>query len=132
MSSKTGSESRSATARNVFGEALHLCCSTPITGYYRDGFCHTGPTDFGVHTVCAVVTNEFLEFSKSQGNDLMRSAPEYGFPGLKEGDRWCLCVSRWKEAFDVGKAPGVVLAATHEQALKTVTMEQLNMHAVEL
>eukprot|EP00178_Gracilaria_changii_P023733 TRINITY_DN71737_c0_g1_i1.p2 TRINITY_DN71737_c0_g1~~TRINITY_DN71737_c0_g1_i1.p2 ORF type:complete len:180 (+),score=27.13 TRINITY_DN71737_c0_g1_i1:177-716(+) len=122
---------RSDSALNVLGEQLQLCCSSPLTGFYRDGFCHTGASDSGVHTVCAVVTDEFLQYSRARGNDLMSAAPQFGFPGLKHGDRWCLCVSRWKEALEAGVAPPVVLAATHERALSVVTIEQLRAHAVD-
>lgn len=122
---------RSDSALNVLGEQLELCCSSPRTGYFRDGFCHTGAQDVGVHTVCAVVTDAFLRYSREQGNDLMSAAAQFGFPGLRDGDRWCLCVSRWKEALDAGVAPPVVLAATHERALSVVTLEQLRAHAVD-
>lgn len=121
----------STGAKNVVGGALEVCCTSPRTGFYRDGFCHTGAGDHGLHTVCAVVTDEFLQYSKARGNDLTRAAPAYGFPGLKHGDRWCLCAARWKEAFDAGKAPPVVLAATHERALGVVSIEELRLHAVE-
>lgn len=121
----------STTAKNVLGGPLELCCTSPKTGYYRDGFCHTGPTDMGVHTVCAIVTDDFLNYSRDQGNDLITPRPQYQFPGLKNGDRWCLCVSRWKEAFEAGVAPSVVLAATHEHALQIVNIEQLRIHAAE-
>lgn len=122
---------RSDSALNVLGEPLQLCCSAPRTGYFRDGFCHTGPQDAGVHTVCAIVTDAFLRFSRERGNDLMSPAPRFGFPGLRDGDRWCLCVSRWKEALDAGVAPPVVLAATHQRALTVVTLQQLSAHAVD-
>jgi len=111
---------------------LDTCGNEPKTGFYRDGCCHTGPDDRGKHTVCAQVTQAFLEFSLERGNDLMTPAPEYGFPGLKPGDRWCLCVSRWKEALDAGVAPPVVIAATHENALQDVTYEELARHAIDL
>lgn len=115
---------------NVLGGTLKGCCREPLTGYYRDGYCRTGPGDHGVHVVCAVVTAEFLAFSRSRGNDLTSPAPEYGFPGLEPGDRWCLCVSRWKEAYDAGCAPGVVLEATAASALEFVDLEMLKEHAV--
>lgn len=118
-------------AKNVLGEPLQLCCKNPKTGFYRDGFCHTGPDDMGVHVVCAQMTDEFLNFTKSQGNDLSTPVPAFGFPGLKAGDRWCLCASRWKEAYDAGVAPPVVLAATHEKALQIVSMDQLVSHEFE-
>lgn len=112
-------------AKNVFGEKITLCSENPLTGFYRDGCCDTGPEDRGNHMVCAIMTEEFLEFSKSMGNDLSTPLPQYNFPGLAPGDRWCLCVMRWKEAFDAGKAPKVVLEATNEKALDFVTMEEL-------
>ncbi|MEP7154288.1 MAG: DUF2237 domain-containing protein [Betaproteobacteria bacterium] len=121
---------KSTTAKNVLGGALESCCMSPMTGYMRDGFCHTGPLDRASHTVCAQMTNEFLMFSRSTGNDLMTPRPEYEFPGLKAGDRWCLCVSRWEEAFLAGVAPPVVLEATHELALEVVELNELQAHAV--
>lgn len=111
--------------KNVLGQPLVSCGKDPLTGYYRDGFCATGPEDTGVHVVCAQMTLEFLEFSKSRGNDLMTSQPASGFKGLKAGDRWCLCASRWKEAFNKNLAPPVILESTHENALKIVTLENL-------
>lgn len=114
---------------NVFGEPLECCCSDPLTGFYRDGFCHTGPGDVGLHTVCVVVTDEFLQFSRSRGNDLLTPAPEYQFPGLRAGDKWCLCVTRWMEAFEENRAPKVVLAATHASALEFVNLADLQAHA---
>lgn len=115
-------------AKNVLGEPLQLCCNNPKTGFYRDGYCHTGPDDAGVHVVCAHMTDEFLEFTKSKGNDLSSPIPAFGFPGLKAGDRWCLCVSRWKEAREAGVAPPVLLSATHEKALQIVSLDQLISH----
>jgi hypothetical protein len=117
-------------ARNVLGGELQSCCRSPITGYYRDGFCSTGAGDVGIHVVCAQLTQEFLEFSKAQGNDLITPMPLYDFPGLKPGDRWCLCASRWKEALDAGVAPPVVLDATHAAALEYVSLSDLKQHAV--
>lgn len=119
-------------ARNVLGETLQACSMAPMTGFYRDGCCNTGPDDFGVHTVCAVMTREFLEFSRRRGNDLTTPAPQFGFPGLKPGDRWCLCASRWKEALDAGMAPRVVLAATHEATLEFVSLDELKKYAIDL
>lgn len=116
---------------NVLGTELAICCTSPMTGFYRDGFCSTGANDQGVHVVCAEVTEAFLAFTKSQGNDLSTPAPMYGFPGLKPGDKWCLCASRWKEAFDAGVAPPVDLAATHARALEYVTLDELKQHALE-
>ncbi|MGD1859798.1 MAG: DUF2237 family protein [Leptolyngbyaceae cyanobacterium] len=117
-------------AKNILGGALESCSTNPMTGFYRDGCCHTGAGDVGVHVVCAQLTEEFLSYTKAQGNDLSTPQPMYNFPGLKPGDRWCLCASRWKEAYDDGVAPPVVLAATHEAALKVVTLETLQQHAV--
>jgi hypothetical protein len=117
-----------SSARNVFGAPLACCCTSPLTGFNRDGYCHTGPHDLGSHTVCAEMTAAFLDFSRRHGNDLVTPRPEFGFPGLRPGDRWCLCVSRWKEAFEAGVAPPVLLAATHEKALEVVTLEQLQAH----
>lgn len=111
--------------KNVFGEKLEVCSTEPMTGYYRDGCCNTDTRDAGHHSVCAVMTDEFLEFTRSRGNDLSTPRPEWAFPGLKAGDRWCLCVLRWKEAFVAGKAPNVVLEATHEKALEHVTLQDL-------
>ena len=98
-------------AKNVLGEELELCCVSPLTGFYRDGNCVTGPEDVGTHVVCAEVTEEFLGFTKSRGNDLSTPVPEFNFPGLKPGDRWCLCVTRWREALAAGQAPPVILTA---------------------
>ena len=117
--------------KNVFGEPLMSCCTSPMTGFFRDGFCRTDQNDRGRHVVCAIVTQAFLEFSRSQGNDLMTAVPEYGFPGLQEGDHWCLCVSRWQEAYQAGVAPPVKLDATDQKALETVTLEQLKQHAID-
>jgi uncharacterized protein (DUF2237 family) len=111
--------------KNVLGGELQVCCTSPMTGFYRDGFCKTGANDLGRHTVCARVTDEFLEFSKSAGNDLSTPHPEWGFPGLKDGDKWCLCVLRWKEALEAGFAPPVILEATNEAALQVVSLEEL-------
>ena len=116
-------------AKNVLGAELQSCCTAPMTGFYRNGLCETGPQDLGTHVVCAQVTAEFLAHTRSQGNDL--STPTSYFPGLKPGDKWCLCVSRWKEALDAGVAPPIVLAATHEAALDTVSLAQLQGHAIE-
>jgi uncharacterized protein len=124
-----GAETNGAEAKNVLGGKLEICCTAPMTGFYRNGKCETGADDQGVHVVCAQVTNEFLAFTKAQGNDL--SAPGFGFPGLKAGDRWCLCVARWKEALDAGAAPPVDLAATHAAALKVVSLDDLKNHAVK-
>lgn len=117
-------------AKNVLGGDLEICCMSPRAGFYRDGVCRTGMGDDGVHVVCAEVTEEFLEYSARQGNDLTTPNPEMDFPGLEPGDRWCLCVSRWKEAFDAGCAPAVVLEATHIFALEFVDLEQLRSRAL--
>ena len=119
-------------AKNVLGEPLQHCCMSPLTGFERDGYCRTGPHDLGSHTVCAEMTDEFLDFSRRVGNDLSTPRPEYGFPGLKAGDRWCLCVSRWEEAFLAGVAPRVILEATHERALDVVDLEELKHFALDL
>jgi uncharacterized protein len=116
---------------NVLGTNLKCCCQSPMTGFYRDGYCRTGPGDHGLHTVCARVTEEFLEYSCAHGNDLVSPRPELGFPGLEPGDRWCLCVTRWKEALDAGCAPPVVLEACHASALEFVNLEELQAHAVD-
>lgn len=121
-----------ANSKNVLGKNLKTCCTSPMTGFYRNGACETGPADIGTHVVCAEVTKDFLEFTRSRGNDLMSPAPHHGFPGLKPGDRWCLCVSRWKEALDAGLAPPVTLPATHEATLKYVSLEDLKKHAVTI
>lgn len=118
-------------ASNVLGGRLEPCSFDPVTGFYRDGCCHTGPGDHGLHTVCTVMTAEFLLFSRAMGNDLSTPVPEYQFPGLKPGDRWCLCVTRWMQALEAGCAPQVVLAATHISALEYVSLEDLQMHAVQ-
>ena len=116
-------------AKNVLGTELQSCCTAPMTGFYRNGLCETGAQDLGTHVVCAQVTAEFLTHTRSQGNDL--STPTSHFPGLKPGNKWCLCVSRWKEALDAGVAPPIVLAATHEAALSVVSLEQLQQHPIE-
>jgi uncharacterized protein len=118
------------TALNVFGRPLKACGTDPMTGYFRDGCCRTDPDDRGLHVVCAIMTNQFLAFSRLQGNDLSTPRPEYAFPGLKAGDRWCLCASRWLEAFYAGKAPQVDLEATHLNALGVVSLAQLHEHAL--
>lgn len=119
-------------ALNVLGEALAPCGLDPMTGFYRDGCCNTGYDDMGIHVICVRMTRAFLEFSRRRGNDLSTPEPEAGFPGLKPGDRWCLCAGRWKEALDAGVAPPVVLAATHEEALAVVSLKDLKRHALDL
>jgi uncharacterized protein len=115
---------------NVLGTELKCCCRDPMTGFYRDGHCRTGPEDVGQHTVCVQVTEEFLDFSVLDGNDLVTPHPEWGFPGLKPGDKWCVCVTRWKSALDHNRAAPVDLEATHASALEFVTLEELKAHAV--
>ena len=117
--------------KNVLGTELEMCCNDPMTGFYRDGFCRTGQSDHGVHIVCAEMTAEFLEFSKAAGNDLSTPVPQYQFPGLNPGDRWCLCVSRWKEALEANVAPKVHLEATHLSSIEFVSIEDLKAHSVE-
>jgi len=119
-------------SRNVFGEPLQACSMAPLTGFFRNGCCDTSDQDVGSHTVCAVMTDAFLEFSKASGNDLSTSRPEFGFAGLKAGDRWCLCAPRWQEAFEAGRAPRVVLRATHQGALDYCTLADLKRHAIDL
>lgn len=118
--------------RNVLGGELETCCTSPMTGFYRDGRCSTGAGDIGAHIVCAQMTPEFLAFTRSRGNDLSTPVPAFDFPGLKPGDRWCLCASRWKEALDAGVAPPVVLSATHALALEYVSLAQLKQNALDL
>lgn len=121
---------RPSSARNVLGGPLECCCASPPTGFFRDGYCHTGPQDVGSHTVCAQVTEEFLRFSVERGNDLVTPHPQWRFPGLKPGDRWCLCASRWREALLAGVAPPVILTACHEGALRFVGIAALQAHAL--
>jgi uncharacterized protein (DUF2237 family) len=116
---------------NVLGTALTCCCTDPLTGFYRDGYCRTGPGDHGLHTVCARMTREFLEFSLRRGNDLVTPRPELGFSGLEPGDSWCVCVERWREALEAGCAPPVMLEATHTSALEFVNLEDLRAHALD-
>ncbi len=118
-------------AKNVLGTELQLCSLNPRTGFYRNGRCDTGPGDLGLHCVCTEVTAEFLEFSRRNGNDLTTPVPEFDFPGLKPGDRWCVCVTRWKEALEAGVAAPVVLEATHISTLEFVSLEDLQRHAVK-
>lgn len=114
--------------KNVLGNDLQQAGTAPLTGFYRDGFCSTGPTDTGNHVIAAVVTDEFLQYSKSQGNDLITPYPDYNFPGLKAGDTWCLCANRWKESLEAGVAPPIILAATHEKALQFVDLPTLQQY----
>ncbi len=118
--------------RSVLDEPLAICSVDPVTGFTRSGCCETGPEDFGSHTICIVATAEFLEFSKSAGNDLSTPVPEYNFTGLKPGDRWCLCASRWQQALEGGAAPKVVMRATHQRALEEIEFSDLSAHAIDL
>ena len=118
--------------RNVLGGILGSCSENPLTGFFRDGCCNTSDEDFGSHTICIVTTADFLEFSQARGNDLSTPRPEFGFPGLQPGDRWCLCAERWREALHFGKAPQVVLNSTNEAALLVVTLDDLKAHAIDL
>jgi uncharacterized protein (DUF2237 family) len=116
--------------KNVLGGELKSCCTDPMTGFYRDGFCHTGANDVGSHIVCVEITDEFLDFSRSRGNDLITPHPEFGFPGLKKGDKWCLCAMRWREALEENVAPRIILEACHEDALNFVSLEDLKKYAI--
>lgn len=118
-------------AKNVLGTALTSCCTNPVTGFYRTGFCQVGPDDLGVHAVCIEATSDFLEYSKAVGNDLTTPNMLHEFPGLKPGDKWCLCAPRWQEAFDAGAAPFVYLESTHEKALEFCFLDDLKMHALD-
>ena len=115
---------------NIFGDEIEPCCFDPKTGYFRDGFCRTADHDVGSHVVCAEMTDAFLDFSKEKGNDLSTPRPEFDFPGLKAGDRWCLCAMRWAEAFEAGVAPNVFLESCHQKALEFVSLEDLEQFAV--
>jgi uncharacterized protein len=119
-------------AKNVLGGELEICCGSPVTGWYRNGKCETDISDRSAHVVCAEMTDEFLQFSRSRGNDLITPAPMFDFPGLKAGDRWCLCASRWREALEAGVAPPVVLQSTEASSLNYVTIEQLKQHALNV
>ena len=116
--------------KNVLGENLELCSNNPLTGWYRDGCCNTDDNDHGLHTVCAKVTTEFLEWCKSLGNDLITPIPEYGFPGLKDGDNWCICASWFVRAVDAGKAPPIYLSKTHQNTLKLLPIETLEKYSI--
>ncbi len=118
--------------KNVFGGKLEDCSTSPMTGFYRDGCCRSGPEDLGRHVICVEVNQEFLEFSKAAGNDLSTPNPDFEFPGLKPGDRWCVCAERWKDALESGVAPPVVLVSTHESALEVVSLEDLKKYALDL
>ncbi len=120
---------QSILAKNVLGGLLESCCTDPMTGFFRDGFCRTNESDRGTHVACAMVTEGFLNYTLTRGNDLVTPAPQYNFPGLKVGDKWCLCALRWKEALEAGVAPPVILEATHEKMLEYVDLETLKKHA---
>jgi uncharacterized protein (DUF2237 family) len=120
------------SALNVLDQPLQICSESPLTGFYRNGYCQTESEDRGQHTVCAVVDNAFLQYTLDQGNDLLTPRPALGFPGLKPGDHWCLCAARWKEAHQEGRAPKIVLAATHKKALDIVDLDTLLMYAVDI
>jgi uncharacterized protein (DUF2237 family) len=119
-------------AKNILGGDLQSCCASPLTGFYRDGSCNTGPEDLGAHVICAEITEEFLAYSRATGNDLSTPVPQMSFPGLVAGDRWCVCAARWAEAVAAGVAPPVVLAATHQRALEIVSLDDLKRHALDL
>lgn len=124
------SQTPTNAGKNVLGGQLESCCTDPMTGFYRDGYCRTGQSDLGLHVVCVQATAEFLEFSRRAGNDLSTPVPKYHFPGLVPGDCWCLCAARWKEAYDAGVAPPVKLEATHMTALEFASLEELREHAL--
>jgi uncharacterized protein (DUF2237 family) len=130
--SSGGGRGRPKPQKNVLGDEIAICSIAPMTGFFRDGCCNTGPEDVGSHTVCVVMTAQFLDFSKSRGNDLSTPVPEFGFPGLNPGDRWCLCAPRWQEALEAKQAPRVVLRATHEGALSHCSLADLKRFAVDL
>ncbi len=127
-----GSGGRSNGQMNVLGSPLVSCSHEPVTGFFRDGCCNTGPSDQGMHTVCAIMTAEFLAYSAAAGNDLSTPHPEFGFPGLNEGDQWCLCAARWEQARQDGKAPRVRLAATNQATLALCSLDDLKAHAIDL
>jgi len=118
--------------KNVLGGPLATCSEAPLTGFYRDGCCNTGAEDVGLHVVCARMTREFLDFERAHGNDLVTPVPEFDFPGLKPGDRWCVCAGRWLKALEAGVAPPIVLAATHEETLAVIPLADLRPHALDL
>ena len=127
-----GGNGRPEGQKNVLGQILISCSHDPVTGFFRDGCCHTGPSDQGLHTVCAIMTNNFLAFSKRSGNDLSTPMPQFGFPGLRDGDQWCLCAARWEQARQMGCAPRVRLAATNIVTLHICSLDDLKAHAVDL
>lgn len=125
-------EDEKSIQKNVLGQPLEPCCKNPMTGYFRDGYCHIDQTDLGNHSVCVKITQDFLDFSKAIGNDLSTPFPQYGFPGLKSGDKWCLCAARWNQAFKNFKAPSVYLASTNQSALEVCNLEELKSMALDL
>jgi hypothetical protein len=125
-------DNEQASSINVLGEAMESCSDKPLTGFFRDGTCNTGEQDLGSHTVCVEVTRAFLEYSRFRGNDLSTPMPEYGFPGLKQGDRWCLCAARWLEAYQQGRAPRVYLMRTHQRALEIIPLSVLKQFSADL
>eukprot|EP00798_Chlamydomonas_sp_ICE-L_P031188 gene31188-6333_t len=127
----SGEQGTAKPVVNVLGEALECCCTSPVTGYFRDGYCRTDASDQGRHVICAQVTQEFLEYSARQGNNLMTPAPQFNFPGLKPGDKWCLCALRWREAMIAGCAPNVFLKCTHAKALELITLQDLQKYAAQ-
>ncbi len=127
-----GGNGRPEGQKNVLGQMLVSCSHDPVTGFFRDGCCHTGPSDQGLHTVCAIMTDDFLAFSKNSGNDLSTPMPQFGFPGLRDGDQWCLCAARWEQARQAGYAPRVRLAATNIVTLHICSLDDLKAHAVDL
>jgi len=127
-----GSQRRSEAQLNVLGGPLASCSHDPVTGFFRDGSCNTGPLDQGLHTVCAIMTEEFLEFSKAAGNDLSTPRLEFGFAGLKAGDQWCLCAARWEQALQAGHAPKIRLASTNQASLAVCNLDDLKAHAIDL
>jgi uncharacterized protein (DUF2237 family) len=129
MISKPDKTAVRSAARNVLGTPLEPCSTEPLTGFYRTGCCETGPDDLGRHVVCIIATERFLEFSRAAGNDLSTPLPQHGFPGIRPGDRWCLCAARWQQALDAGCAPEVVLEATNEAALELIDLEDLETYA---
>ncbi len=130
ISDTTSKQPKEDWGYNVLGTELEICSSEPLTGYFRDGFCATGVMDTGIHVVCAKVNTQFLEYTKNQGNDLSTPMPIYNFPGLKDGDKWCLCAARWREAMDAGVAPQVDLKATNQKALDYLKIEDLKAHKI--
>lgn len=130
LSPQEQKEPEKMNALNIYGEPLASCCTDPMTGFYRNGYCQTGKDDYGTHIACAVVTDKFLAYSKTQGNDLITPNPDFHFPGLKAGDKWCLCITRWLEAVKEGVAPPLDLSATHQNALQYCSLELLELYDI--